>query len=272
MKRIAKNLLPDRALRRASRIRRAGRRTRSIRRTARVTTFPDGDGPVLQACVAYNDLGGYCVPLASRDRPAAQRILAGQVWEHDTIRFLAASDPGGDLVHAGTYFGDFLPALSRSREPGAKVWAFEPNPESYRCAQVTALINGIENVALANAGLGPRRCRLAMETHGLDGRALGGASRIVTGADGDADATLEVVEILAVDEAIPADRRVAAIQLDVEGFEQHALAGALATIRRCRPLLVLETLPEEPWFAEHVLSLGYRVAEKLDANWVIRPS
>ena len=60
----------------------------------------------------------------------------------------------GDLVHAGTYFGDFIPALSRVCAPDAKVWAFEPNPENYRCALITTTLNNLHNVEIKNAGLG----------------------------------------------------------------------------------------------------------------------
>jgi hypothetical protein len=56
---------------------------------------------------------------------------------------------------------------------------------------------------------------------------------------------------------------VSILQLDVEGHEKEALAGALKTIRRCLPIIILETLPESillrsAWFAENVLGLGYR--------------
>ena len=42
------------------------------------------------------------------------------------------------------------------------------------------------------------------------------------------------------------------MQLDVEGHEQQALLGAMLTIARCRPLLILETLPAEDWIEEHL--------------------
>ena len=53
-------------------------------------------------------------------------------------------------------------------------------------------------------------------------------------------------------------RNVSIIQLDVEGFEQPALKGAMTTIARCRPILILETLADHTWFTERILCLGYR--------------
>ena len=144
----------------------------NFRETPRSTTFQYDSDSVLQCCIAYNKYGGFCVPISSRHRPAAQKILSGDIYELDTIEFLTSHSNGGDIVHAGTYFGDFLPALSQSLTLDAKVWAFEPNPENYRCAQITTYINELQNVELTNAGLGERRDSLAMVTSDASGRAL----------------------------------------------------------------------------------------------------
>jgi hypothetical protein len=125
MRRLVKKMLPEAISRYAKII----RWKLNCRGSQRVAGFR-GNGPVLQCCIAYNKYGGYCVPLASRYRVAARKILAGEVWEPTTIEFLMSYGSHGDIVHAGAYFGDFLPALSRSCAPGAKVWAFEPNPEN----------------------------------------------------------------------------------------------------------------------------------------------
>jgi hypothetical protein len=89
----------------------------------------------IEYTLASNFYGSYCVPLSSAHRPAAKKILGGEVWEPETIQFLTSIR--GDIVHAGTYFGDFLPALSASRVPGEKIFAFEPSRENFQCAQMT---------------------------------------------------------------------------------------------------------------------------------------
>ncbi len=259
---VARPLLHARVLRFARKIR--GRL--SERRSPRVTKYMGQDSDVIQCCVAYNRHGGYCIPLDCRHRPAVQAILAGNVWEPRTIDLLASHAAGGDLVHAGTFFGDFLPALARLRGPGAKVWAFEPNPENYRCALITAQINQLRNVELLNAGLGECRGSLPMVTTDHRGRPLGGASQIVS----DADQSAITVDVVTVDESIPPDRQVSLIQLDVENFEKQALAGALRTIRRCRPILVLENLPAEVWLTEHLFPLGYRLSGQVHDNSILR--
>jgi hypothetical protein len=64
-------------------------------------------------------------------------------------------------------------------------------------------------------------------------------------------------------------RTVAIIQLDLEGHEQRALTGALRTIRRCGPALVMETLPDAGWIARNLTLLGYRLGERPAENVVL---
>jgi hypothetical protein len=77
------------------------------------------------------------------------------------------------------------------------------------------------------------------------------------------------VRTVALDDVLPPDRHVSLVHLDVEGYEKEALAGARAILDRCRPLLVLESVPDDPGFSESVLSLGYAVAGRVDENTIL---
>jgi len=225
----------------------------------------------LKCTISYNQYGGYCVPESSAHRPAAIAVLSGAVHEPETIEYMVANCRDRDMIHAGTFFGDFLPALSRSVNSNAVVWAFEPNRENFRCAKITLDINDATNVRLAHAGLGATSERLFVQTTDGRGRSLGGTSRI-TGAAQAAEGR-ESVDVVSIDEVVPRDRNVGILQLDVEGYEKEALSGALATIRRCLPILILEVLPDSSlvhseWFLENVLSLGYQMTGKVHGNMV----
>jgi len=224
---------------------------------------------VLQCCIAYNKYGGYCVPLSSKHRPAARNILSGGIWEPKIVEFMTSRCGDGDIVHAGTFFGDFLPALSQSSAQGSRIWAFEPNPENYRCAFITTYINGLQNVELINAGLGERQGFLQMVTSDTDGMSLGGASRMLLETGEESTEGSITVEVVTVDEVIPSERKISIIQLDVEGFEKPALAGALKSIRRWKPILILEKLPDEEWLSANILQLGYRIAGEADDNTIL---
>lgn len=227
---------------------------------------------VLRARIAYNRYGGYCVPLSSRGKSAAKKVLAGNVYEPNTIEYMVRNCGTGDVVHAGAYFGDFLPALSRGMAPDAKLWAFEPNAENYRCAMITAEINMLRNVEIAGAGLGSCVERRRLVTRDEQGCSLGGGSRVVSE---DFDGSSEQVEIVAVDGIVHRSRHVSIVQLDVEGYEEQALQGALRTIGRCKPILILEVLPDSgllsgDWFSNNILSLGYVFDCRLHGNVVFR--
>lgn len=227
--------------------------------------------PVLKCAVAYNEHGGYCIPESSFHRPAAQKVLSGKVYEPKTIKYIVANCEDKDVIHAGTFFGDFLPALSSALTSTALIWAFEPNKENFRCAEITLKLNEITNVRLAHFGLGAVQQDLYVQTTDPSGRSLGGASRIVTAAN-DVRGK-ERVGIVTIDEKIPPNRDIGILQLDVEGYEKQALSGALATIRRCLPILILEVLPnsnlvQTEWFSDNILRLGYENVAKLHGNSV----
>jgi FkbM family methyltransferase len=239
---------------------------------ARNTSATSNTGNVLNCLIAYNELGGYCTPISSNQRPVVQQILKGRVHESDTIAFIRKHCGSGDVVHAGTFFGDFLPGISAGMSTNAKVWAFEPNLENFRCAQITLLLNGIENVILKNAGLGETVSVQKMLIQTQDGINLGGASKIVndTGNGKSID-----INIVSIDKTIPTDRHVSVIQLDVEGYEKEALAGALETIKRCKPILILEIeektdVTKTDWFSENIFSLGYEVTGRVHMNAVVQ--
>jgi len=97
------------------------------------------------------------------------------------------------------------------------------------------------------------------------GKALGGGSRVVEPGTAPPGATVEV-PVLRIDDLVPPDRPVALIQLDVERQERQALTGALATIQRCRPAIIVETVPDDAWIAANLVPLGYGSAGMVGPN------
>lgn len=233
-----------------------------------VTEYSGNDPSILQCRIAYNKFGGFCVPMSSHHRPAAQKIMRGKVYEEDTITYMVNNCGKDDIIHAGTYFGDFLPALSRACGNGAKVWAFEPNPENYRCAKIALFINGLNNVELTNAGLGSEVGIMQMVVSDDKGRSLGGGSHLVETIHNN-NKYIDV-KIVRIDDMVPQDRKVSILQLDVEGFEKPALTGAMATIRKNRPILILENLPSKDWLSDNIFQLGYRIIGEVCENTVLK--
>lgn len=170
------------------------------------------------------------VPMFARNRPACQRVLAGKHYEPDThalVHHILTERPG-DMIHAGTFFGDMLPSFAKAC-PGT-VHAFEPVLESYVLARMCVEANNLRNVRLMHAALGDTSGIVHMQTS-IPGHAhLGGASHV---AEAGQQVTQIAIDMLALD-------NVSILQLDIEGREKAALTGAGDTIARCRPVIMVE--------------------------------
>lgn len=221
-------------------------------------------GQQLDFYIARNRLGQYCVPRESMHRPCAMTVMRGMVWEPGTLAAIEKLYDGGDVISAGAYFGDFLPFMSRlAGKHDAEVLTFEPNAVNFACATVTCAINTLTNCRLVRGGLGADSTSLTIKTHDDKGVPLGGGSRLVKGRTGTERARFDEIEIHTIDSHIAAATPVGLIQLDIEGHEMAALAGARDTIARCRPLLVLEAhgrddFAQEPLMQRLVADFGYR--------------
>jgi FkbM family methyltransferase len=217
--------------------------------------------------VGRNRHGQYCVPQSSAHRPVAQAILAGKVWERRTIECIEQHAGDGDVVHAGAYFGDFLPAVTKALAPGATLWAFEPNPENYQCAAETVRMNGLTNCRLFNAALGDEETSTVLVTEMANGYVLGGASYLESLTLPKYTGESAVVEMLTIDKLV-GDRRVTVIHLDVEGAELLGLLGAQVCIRRDRPILLLESMV----LPTSLRDVPYDVIEHWSGSWLLKPS
>jgi len=188
--------------------------------------------------------------------------MQNRVWEPETIDLMRRNCGAGDIIHAGTYFGDFLPALTSALHPDALLWAFEPSRQHFRCAAITIELNDIgRSVRLTHAALGEHRGEVSLSSVDEAGIALGGLTHV-------SDSGTEIAPILALDDFIPPDRPISILQLDVEGFEEAALRGAETLIRRNKPILIVETPPTTNWFTALLNDCGYLYSGQVSWNSV----
>lgn len=216
---------------------------------------------------AQNQYGKYHLPEGLENRPAVKAVRKGKVYEPDTIAFMRAQCGQGDIIHAGTFFGDFIPGLCGGLAPGARLWAFEPNPLSFRAAQQTIALNGLDNVTLTNAALSNTDQELLFRTRDADGKSLGGVSHLVE----EPGPGVEAVKALMLDYAVPLERPVSILQLDVEGHEAEALLGAYHIVNRWKPILILEYFDKIGFIHRHLRDARYERVGKLHGNVVFAP-
>jgi FkbM family methyltransferase len=218
----------------------------------------------IEAVVAQNKYGAYSVPANLEHGPAIKRITNGQVYEPKTIAFMARNAGQGDIVHAGTYFGDFLPGVSAGLAKDCKIWAFEPNPNSYRNAAETIRLNKLDTVELRNNALSAQNGEILFKTHDDSGRPMGGHSHFVE----QPGQGVTNVDAVILDDVIPADRKVSILQLDVGGHERAALLGARRIIETWQPILILDGFQGQRWLRHTFEGLEYKRVRKLHGNTV----
>jgi FkbM family methyltransferase len=178
----------------------------------------------------------YFVPRYGAHRPVARSILRQTYVEprlHRLVETLMARRPGS-MIHAGTFFGDMLPSFSR--KTAGVVYAFEPVIENYLLARAVMDENDLRNVMLVHAGLGAGPGLARIETRGPL-RHRGGSCKVITDP---ATRTfrLQPITLLSIDQFAIED--LSLIQLDVEGYELPVLQGAVETIERQQPVIVIE--------------------------------
>lgn len=221
-----------------------------------------------------NEYGIFAVDMSHKHRPAMRHVMAGLQHEPDLVKFMCRRCGTGDVIQAGAYFGDFLPALSAAAAPGAIVWTFEASPHNHALAARTVALNGLDNVRLFANALSDA-ARTVSVVGEWEGRPMGGLSRVVEGnaktiPDDAATASVEV-QAVRLDDIVPADRVVSILQLDIEGYEPFALAGATRILRDSRPVLILEMGPRKALAAvrDIVPELGYAVVGRIYQNAVL---
>jgi FkbM family methyltransferase len=179
----------------------------------------------------------------------AWAIEAGRV-DHDQSMLPLLRDflpNGGTVIDVGAYIGDHAVFYADCVGVDGAVIAFEPNPEAFACLHHNT--KGLPQVIKHHAGASnsPHTISIATEANG-------GASFAIQG-DNIACITIDSLNLAAL----------YFIKLDCEGMEVRALQGAMNTIARHSPVMLIEVnagaLERQGATAEHLLafvrSMGY---------------
>lgn len=162
--------------------------------------------------------------------------------ECEHIVALANERKGELILDIGANIGNVSQALVAA---GHEVRAFEPQPEVYNC-----LIKNIKPEWCLNVGLGDRNTEMFMPA--LDYSKKGNFGGISIG--GNSGITVKVNTLDSYN-----FENVGVMKIDVEGFEEKVLRGAVETIKRCKPIIYLEADRQEKLvsLAAYLKELGY---------------
>ena len=165
-----------------------------------------------------------------------QVIVAGYAWErHQAELFEEHVEPGSVAVEVGAHIGSHTVSLARLVGPWGRVYAFEPQRKIYRELYHNLALNGLTNVVPLRYAIGNGGTRIIEMNPATPGNE-GGTG---VGAGGDR-AELRSLDSFGFE-------RVSLLKIDVEHYENEVLAGAVDTIRRNRPVILIEIMGGEDY-------------------------
>lgn len=138
---------------------------------------------------------------------------------------------GKDFLDVGACLGDSS-ILFLKYQP-RMVYAYEPVKESINLLEKTITLNNSDKIKLVKKGIGDVETTvdISVDTEQLSRCSLND-SVIPEGLP------KETIEVTTIDKECH-DRKVGLIKMDIEGFEYNAIQGALETIRRDKPVLLI---------------------------------
>jgi FkbM family methyltransferase len=175
------------------------------------------------------------------------------------------------IIDVGGFIGDSAIILSEYTEK--KVHVFEPISELHGMAKKTIDMNGLSNVVLNQTALGENPGKVRMKISG-DTSCI---KMDQTMAAQELDDKHEDVTITTLDEYVRQNNLdIGLIKVDVEGFEQPFLKGAMETIKTQKPAMLL-SIYHNPSDFFHIkpmidsLGLGYqfKIRKPSDLNVLI---
>ncbi|MDZ4382809.1 MAG: FkbM family methyltransferase [Parvibaculum sp.] len=211
--------------------------------------FPDGETHLIKWMLTVND------PFQGRLTYQRRKYLAALEFVKERR---VAVDIGG---HVGLWSWPMSFDFER-------VVAFEPLSAHVECFHSN--LAGVTNVELRQCALGESIGEVAVRNRTPD-------SSGDTGVDPDGEG--ELVRLRMLDEFELRD--VDFLKCDCEGFEVFVMRGAEETLKRCKPVVIVEQKPETGMEARYGIgatdavtylqSLGYRKARAIQGDYIMVP-
>jgi len=183
---------------------------------------------------------GNMVSMKCDQHISAALALYGEATQIEVDVCLDFIRPGDVVLDVGANIGYFTMAFARRVGKEGCVISFEPQRLPYLCLCANIAINSMaEYVQPVRSAVGAEKGMAKIEVvnswaqvQNVGGTRLNAPSEVMD------DVPVAKIDDLALPE-------VDFIKIDVEGMEQFVLAGAVETIKRCRPVIFSESLYQD---------------------------
>ena len=190
----------------------------------------------------------YWLPQGSTQRSIDRFTQEGsEPWLRNRMCELLEQRPGC-VISAGCYVGGLLPWLSKYAQ---QVWSWDAVSEHVACAQRMLGHNAIGNCTIRHAALGDCKGTATITTGCSDAEWLGGASCLVIDGKLTSPVLSDLTKWKLRTQQVPQHTLdsykfsyLSILQLDLEGTEHLALAGAAQTVERWNPIIIIENNPQ----------------------------
>lgn len=200
--------------------------------------------------------------LDQRDQLCEWIEEAGKLCHDDgvALHYLPHITPGKVVVDGGAALGDHTIAYMEKAGDPSLVHAFEPGPEMVECLRHNCPGAKIFPVALSDR-------HEALWFHREGKSTIGPFTNVGASHLSSTDQSDVLVAAMPLDSFKLSD--VGFIKLDVEGYELFALKGAVETIQRCRPVMMVEMNPLLLFRYGVRPSRLYELLDQLGYSWTV---
>jgi FkbM family methyltransferase len=191
--------------------------------------------------------GGFTMLLDPRDLVPLILLRNGE-WQPEVWESLSPALPKGAVfLDVGAHIGTFTLKAARQVGPDGKVIAFEPNPETAALLRDNLSANHLDNVAVEGIACADKDQELTLYAAPINN--TGASSLSQANAEYGDGAALRPFHVRGrpIDDVVGELNlsRVDAIKIDAEGAELQVIRGAMETLKRFHPKIVLEMVPAQ---------------------------
>ena len=220
-----------------------------------------------KACLEIENVGKFY----GYDDFITSYIIKNGDWEEENNEYFEKYiDKNSVCVDIGAYIGTNTIKMSNRAK---KVYAFEPVKQTFEILERNIRKNNKNNVILNNFGIGDENSTIEgfwYPTEKLSGQ-YGpnyGAMRIKKEENFINTFLNQPTKIFRLESVI--EEKIDFMKIDVEGYEQKVITGAINLIKKYKPIIILESQTQD---INILLSLGYRATKigKMDNNYILIP-
>jgi FkbM family methyltransferase len=163
-------------------------------------------------------------------------------YSEDGVRFFARIlKPGHTVVDVGANIGAHTVYFAGAVGLSGHVIAFEPLSSNFQLLAANAALNELSNIELRHAAVGGEAGNVEVPRVNVAAPGNQGAFSLLDRPV--SEGRMEWIEQFTIDDLDLTHRHL--IKADVEGMEIDIVAGATATMKRCRPMLYVENNRED---------------------------